>query len=130
MHRNNQIAYQMGDAGVDVKLNQRARHYPSSTEGGRVYWAAIEYNIPAYVIADPILSLEGLTYSNQRSRFYHAESNTYVRLISVNGIGEIRWTVDPLMLRSDVESYGHAEHAAIFFGLIDSPETTARFERS
>ena len=117
MKSKNKIAYPMGDVGVYVKLWERPVHYPSSTQGGRVYWAAIKYNVPSYVIADPISSLEGLTDQDKRGRFYHSESDTYVRLISVNGAGEIRWTVDPLMLIDE-----HSTDAAIFFGLIDAPE--------
>lgn len=111
----NATAYLMGGYGVDVKLNQRpGPFYPCNTEGGRVFWGCKNHNIPSYVIADARPSLEGMDRYERSPYWYHSETDTYVRLISVNGLGEIRWSVDP--------SYPWGtgwEDAARYFGLID-----------
>jgi hypothetical protein len=106
----------MGGYGVDVSLVEQPISYPCTTQNGRVYWANKKYNVPSYVIADARDSLEYLNGNQTRPFFFHHETGTYVRLISVNGIGEVRWTVDPLIC-----SYGPDLAAAIHFGLIDTP---------
>lgn len=99
---------------VDVKLTERPRHYPCFTQGGSVYWGSKEQNTPSYVLADSRDTLEGMSYREKRAFFYHPESDSYVRLISVNGGGENRWGVDTFSF------YGAAdEDAARAFGLVD-----------
>jgi len=113
----NKIAYPFSSSGVDVALRERPRFYPCSTEGGRVYWADKKYNVPSYVIANALDTLQGLSPYHRNQYFYHSESDTYVQLISVNGHGEIRWSVHPTSCNR-----GHEMDAARYFGLIDEIE--------
>lgn len=90
--------YQMGDNGhVNVKLY--SMQLGQLTDQG-VYWGSKEQNAPSYVQVEsedgPYMNINGVR----------------VRLLSVNGHGEIRWTVEPQYNKSGGDS-----DAAAAFGL-------------
>jgi len=92
-------AYKYGDHGVDVKLNHQ-RNTPL------IFWSPINYS--SYVLVDHYSA------PNVYGDFWEHPVYGDVDIISINGMGEIRWAIEP----SVRDPRGDERAALAYFGFL------------